>query len=392
MNMSMVLPLSTIGSLIDIDGVEILDGIDAISEYEWNRCLPDEIESWRYYRAVEHAGLEGFSLHYLCLHEQGQTRAFAPFFVSRYRLDTSGSGIAMQWLKKISARWPDLLSLPMACMGSPVSEICHVGYAPELTPEQRRDSLRRMVDALNRYAQQERIGLIGIKDAADVDQPLWNAATSAFTRLPGMPCSLLPLPYASLDDYYATLSSKMRKDLRKKARSADALVIEERHNVDDVLPQLMALYEQTRAASDLQFERLPAAYFTRILRQLGERAVCVLYYAEGRLIGFNLLLRNGRQLLDKFIGMDSERARQHNLYFVSWLYNVQWCIRNGVTLYEPGQAGYEAKIRMGCRLLPNWYYFRHRNPLINIALGLLAHVLQMDRFEPALQAGFGDAA
>jgi hypothetical protein len=111
-----------------------------------------------------------------------------------------------------------------------------------------------------------------------------------------------------------------------------------------------------------------------------------------RLIGFNLLLHDGRQLLDKFIGMDGERAREHNLYFVSWLYNLRWCLKHGIGLYEPGQAGYETKIRLGCRLLPNWYYFRHRNPLLNAALRLLARRLKLDRFDAAIHAGFGDAA
>ena len=371
---------------VSLHSVDIVDRIDDIGEDVWNRCFPDEIEGFLYYKAVEFAGLADFEIHYLRLRKSNRTIALAPFFVSRYRLDTLGDGALLQLLRRLGARWPKLLSIPMVCLGSPVSEIAHLGYAPELDATQRATAFRALLAGLERFARQRHIGLIALKDIADAERTRSESELLRYTRLPGMPCALLPLPYENIEAYYATLSRGMRKEFRRKARSQDALQIERRYQIADVLPELMRLYEQTRAASDLQFERLPPDYFTQVLQQLGPYAVCVLYRCEGSLIGFNLLLHDERCLLDKFIGMDGQRAREHNLYFVSWLYNVQWCIDEGIPLYEAGQASYETKLRMGCRLLANWYYFRHRNPIVNAGLRLLTRWLGLDRFEGAVGA------
>ena len=371
---------------------EILSSIESIDPAEWDRGLPEEVENWAYYRAVERAGLAGFALHYVCLRQGARLLAYAPFFEHRYRLDTIGEGGLRRLFGRVARLLPRLLSLPMICLGSPVSEICHVGYAAEMTGEQRSVLLMQLLDALAAHARACGVGLLGAKDAADAASADWRLAGSAgFTRLPGMPSTVLPLPYASLDAYLAALPKKPRSDLRRKLRDSGALVIEERDNVDDVLPQIMQFYEQTRSAGSEQFERLSADYFRQLLAASGGRAVCVLYRVDGRLIGFNLLLRDGRRVLDKFIGLDGTLSREHNLYFVSWLYNVRRCIEQGLC-YEPGQAAYETKIRLGCRLLPNWYYFRHANPVVNAALRLLTRWMRLDRQQPALQAAFAGSA
>jgi len=53
----------------------------------------------------------------------------------------------------------------------------------------------------------------------------------------------------------------------------------------------------------------------------------------------------------------------------------------GLSSCEPGQAGYDVKIRLGCRRLANWYYFRHRYPLINALRQAFVRLLQLDRFD-----------
>ena len=56
------------------------------------------------------------------------------------------------------------------------------------------------------------------------------------------------------------------------------------------LPEVMRLYEATLKRAELQFERLPAGYFTGVLERLGDRAVCVLYWVDEHLVAFNLML------------------------------------------------------------------------------------------------------
>ncbi|MGH1558752.1 hypothetical protein ACRAWD_15820 [Caulobacter segnis] len=75
----------------------------------------------------------------------------------------------------------------------------------------------------------------------------------------------------------------------------------------------MALYAETRARGDLQFEMLTPAYFTGVLARMGERAACVLYFADDRLLAVNLVLVDQGVLLDKFFCMSAEGPRAQSL-------------------------------------------------------------------------------
>ena len=127
----------------------------------------------------------------------------------------------------------------------------------------------------------------------------------------------------------------------------------------------------------MQLEELTEAYFTSLLQAMPERAFCTLYFAGDELLAFNFLLQNGRTLLDKFFCMDG-RGRAHNLYFVSWFTNVQYCIDHGITTYQSGAAGYENKLRLGSVLTRTRMAFKHKNRWVQGALRLAAPFLEPD--------------
>lgn len=362
--------------------VRVAHSILEFDREQWDCCFPGELEAWDYYRAVEEAGLAGFRLRYPSIWHDGRPITLAPAFLTTYRLDTTLTGRWKRLTNAISRRFPRLLSLPMACLGSPVGEICHVGFAEEALPAERPALLVRLMDGFADHAAREGIHFVAVKDAPDAEAALWEACMSAgYQRIPSLPTAVLPLPFASFDDYLASLSRATRKDLRRKMRAGDRLVIEWRQNIDDVLPEVMEIYGETLARAEMQFEELPADYFRAVLGQLGNRAACVLYWSDGVLIGFNLLLRNQDRLMDKFLGMRAELGRRHNLYFLSWLHNVQYCIANGIPLYQSGQAGYAVKRRLGSRLLANWLFFRHRKPWLNALLRLVGQLVRVDRHD-----------
>jgi predicted N-acyltransferase len=192
-----------------------------------------------------------------------------------------------------------------------------------------------------------------------------------------------------MDEYLGSLGKSTRKDLRRTLRACTPR-IEWRRQVDDGLPRMMQLYEATLSRSDLQFERLGPGYFTEILAQLGERAVCVLYWIDDTLVAFNLMLLDERRLIDKIFAHDLEHSREHNLYARSWLANVEFCIRHGISVYEAGQAGYASKIRFGCRFENNLLFFQHRNRLMNTVLKLIKLFIRPDRSDPAMAAAISE--
>ena len=335
----------------------VADSIARFDREQWDRCFPGEPEGWDYYKAAEDSRLAGFELCYPSLWRDGQLMVVAPAFFTEYRLDTTVTGAWKRWTDRLSAWFPKLLSLPMACLGSPVGEVCRLG--------------------------RRRIGFIAVKDAPDRDMDLWSVCLAqGYQRIPSLPTATLAVGFDSLDGYLSSLSRATRKNMKRKMRAREQVAVEWRRNIDDVLPEVMEIYRETLARSDILFEELTPDYFRGVLERMGDRAHCVLYWTEGRLAGFNLVLRGEDRLLDKFIGLRHELGRKVNLYFLSWLTNVEHCIDNGIGLYVSGQMEYATKKRLGSRLQPNWLLFRHRSPLLNRLLRVVGALVRIDRHDP----------
>ena len=111
--------------------VVIARSIEAFGREEWNRLFPGDLEDWSYYRAIEASALPDFELLYLALRENGALRVAVPAFITDYRLDTTLTGPLRRVTNAISRLFPRLLRQRLLCLGSPVGEICHLGFAPD---------------------------------------------------------------------------------------------------------------------------------------------------------------------------------------------------------------------------------------------------------------------
>jgi predicted N-acyltransferase len=358
----------------------IFRSIVEVGRERWEACAPAALEGYDYLAAVEAAGLPGFDWRYLIIESDGRAMAAAPAFVTDYRLDTTLTGFGRLIVAATRRLAPRAFTVKMACLGSPCTEDAAVAFAPDLPVERRAELLRLLLSALEAAAEEAGCGLLAVKDAPETDAALWEAATrrAGYQPTPGMPTAVLPIDFADIDGYLATLSAATRKDMRRKLKAKAELRIEVVDNLDGLEDRILELYHQTRARSDLQFEDLTPGYFTGVLRAMGERALCVLYWSGEALIGFNLLLQDGATLLDKFFCMETARGPAFNLYFVSWFENVGICIDRGLTHYQSGQAGYANKLRLGSSLIGSQMYFRHRQRLVNRALQFVAPLLADD--------------
>ena len=157
----------------------VANSIEAFGRDEWNALFPAELEDWDYYRATEQAGLADFRWLYFGVRVDGILRAAVPAFAVDYRLDTTLSGALKRVAGAIQRVFPRLLSQRMLSLGSPVAEICHLGFAANATPDERRALLDAILAEVERYAAAERIQMIAIKDASAAQDELWSAAARA---------------------------------------------------------------------------------------------------------------------------------------------------------------------------------------------------------------------
>ena len=354
--------------------------IEAFDREEWNALFADELEDWFYYHAVENAGLAGFEWIYLGIWEHGRLRAAVPGFVTEYRIDTTLSGPWKRVTRAVARIAPRLLGIPLVSLGSPVGEICHLGFAADCEPAERRLLARALLARLIDFAERRRIGMIAVKDASGADDALWSdvCGEAGLRRMPGQATALLDVRYRSLEEYLGSLGPSTRRDMRRKLRARKAVRVEWRTEIDDVLERIMALYRATLAKAEYALEELTPAYFSGVMRDPRRRALCATYWIGETLIGFNLVLRNRLCLLDKFFGMDYAAGREHNLYYLSWMENVRYCIEHGLARYQSGQGLEREKLRLGSRLAPNWLWYRHRNRVFDRVFATFENAFRLD--------------
>jgi outer membrane scaffolding protein for murein synthesis (MipA/OmpV family)/predicted N-acyltransferase len=367
----------------------VYHAIGEIGREAWDSCFPQALEGYDYLAAVEAAGLPGFDWRYVTAQAQGRVIAAAPAFLTDYSLDTTLSDRGQRMVAAARRIAPRAFTVRMACLGSPCTEDVGVGFAPGLTAAEQAAALSTLLAGFEAAAGEAGCWLLSVKDAPSAERQAWADATgrAGYQPLPGMPSAELPIAFCDLDGYLASLSGATRKDMRRKLKALPSLRIEVVRDLAGLEDRILELYRQTRERSDLQFEDLTAAYFTGVLAALGERAFCVLYWEDEALVGFNLLLQDGRTLLDKFFCMETERGPGLNLYFVSWFTNVRLCLEMGLSRYQSGQAGYETKLRLGSRLIGADMYFRHRRPLVNRALQWAGPMLADDPTAPGAVQG-----
>ena len=281
-----------------------------------------------------------------------------------------------------------MVTLKALCVGSPYAERCHLGFAASLDATGRAAAFACLTEALQRQVAVERAHLAVWKDLAPAeDHDASILPGGGFARLASLPVAVLDLPYADEAAYLASLSAATRKDIRRKLAKAGTVRVEFRSDISALAGDIDSLYEQTRAQSGLDYgelELLPPGYFAEISRALGDRAVFALYWIGEELAAFNLLLVEADRVIDKFLGMRYPLARDHNLYVVSWMANIRFCLARGIKLFQSGQTAYASKLRFGSRLVPSTIYVRHRAAPLQWMLRRLSPWLGFDRFDPDL--------
>lgn len=360
---------------------QVYDTIRAIGREAWNACFHGHVEDYDCLLAIEDAGIGDFEWRYLTVTENGKISAAIPAFLCPYPLDTTlEDGVARRLIRRMRRHVSGFLVLRLACLGSPCTETGAIGFHADVPEERREVLLAELLIAFEALAAREGCGLMGIKDIPAPVAAEFGVLLSKhrYAAIGSLPTAWLDIDFKTIDDYMARLSAGTRKDMRRKLKSLDAVRVEIRTDIGDLLSRVMTLYHDTRNRSEWQFEELTPAYFKGILTHMAGRAFCVLYFVGDTLLAANLIVHDERLAIDKFFCMDAEQGRPYNLYFLSWFTNLRYCLDHGLSRYQSGQAYYENKIRLGSRLTANTMFFRHRNPLLQALLQLVSPFFSQD--------------
>jgi Acetyltransferase (GNAT) domain len=358
---------------------------------EWSRLLPGQAEDWGYFRTVEICPPPAFKLGAITVTRGGTLVAVAPVFRTSFRFDTSVQGT---WRRRVGdllyARVPRLVSMDVLSLGSPLSDNSHIGIAPHLSDDHRREVLAEMLRCLAAEAKKQGVPLLAAKslhtEEADLYQPVFDAF--GYARVTTIPNVVLELPFSDLNGYLASLPEGTSSYLRRKWRSAARVSIEYPISLNGLSDEVNALYRSTLAQSSVDYGNFGPVhddYFAAVLRNMPHRARIMLCRVNGRLLSFQLYMIGRHAVHAKGIGMRYPEAREHNLYFLNWKEMMEDCLSHGVPRISMSGTTYATKLLIGGRLERRWIFFRFRNAIFNRLMPHLAPGFDFERNDPELR-------
>lgn len=312
-----------------------------------------------------------------------------PAFVARFDLLTTADD---DLRRRVSAlplyRWWSRLLRPRTCfVGTTVSE-----YA--LLP---RGADAEALVREWRAAPDARQPFLIVKDLPQ-ESPLLDQASNAaaravaraceqagFVLLEGQALAWVPIDFESTDEYLARLSSGRRKDIRRKLRARAELEIAEIPTGDAyfadaaVREAFYARYLEVYAQSEIHFDQLSREFFDALLQDASCGGIVFVYRHRGELIGWNLCFVVGDALVDKYVGFRYPQAREQNLYFVSWMHNLDYARSRDLCCYVAGWTDPEIKSYLGARFTFTRHAVRPRSRVLRALLQRIAGRFESDR-------------
>jgi predicted N-acyltransferase len=356
----------------------ILDSIRKINRNDWDFIFGNIPEGYEFYNTLEKSNLKEFSFYYLLLYLDTNILSIVPLFVADFYLDIVLEGWVKNIVGFIRRFIPRFFILKTLFCGSPFGENGVLGIAKDFNDTH--ILIDELVKVMHRFSKENRIPFIIFKDFLKENLFLLDSLKGkGFLRVDSFPSVRMELNFESLEDYFRSLSYSTRKDLRrkiKKAYSKKNIRIKVVDDVEEIIDDVYKLYLNTYHAGEVKFEFLTKEFFINVSKDLKPHTKYFLYYVEDRLCAFNLCLVYNDLMIDKFIGFDYDIARRYSLYFVSWCYNIEWCLKHSIRFYQVGQTDYFPKIKLGGSPIPLYAYVKHNNFFFNFIIKLLAIFLK----------------
>jgi predicted N-acyltransferase len=180
------------------------------------------------------------------------------------------------------------------------------------------------------------------------------------------------------EDYVAALSKKYR-DQYKRARKKATGLVKKQLSLEEIIEQEEVIYDlYLHVAKSAPFNTffLPKNHFAVFKAQLQENFLFYGYFENGKLIGFNTLIKNGSDLDTYFLGYDDSIQREKMLY-LNMLYDmIGYAIKEQFKTIIFARTALEIKSSVGATPLKMFGMMRHDNTFINSRLNFFFYYLE----------------
>jgi hypothetical protein len=364
-----------------------VDSATQIPSRLWEECFPIPYEGLWWYQALEQCGIaEQFTFLYAIVLSDGQPVAIAPAFLMDVPISLVAPSALAPLFHTLGQAFPTFSYQRTLFIGSPCADEGRVGMVNDTG---RLQVLRCVHRGLLAMAQQYNATMCVWKDFPDnySQQFVELARTEKLFRLISYPGTLVQLPGSKKEDYLASLKASRRSKLKKKLKlAADIPVnVEVMQQPDtETMDEMFALFWQTYEKGSTKFERLNRNFFELISAAPQAWYIVLRSRDSGRPVAFALCFALGKQVINKFIGIDYRQPKEWFLYFRLWEAAVDWCYTIGADSMQSGQTGYSAKVELGHEMVPLTNYCSHRNAFIHWIFAIGSKAVNWDTLDKDL--------
>ena len=337
-----------------------LDGVPAA---ELGRLFPELSSTAPLLSLLQESGIGGFNLRSIVVLKDDAPILLLPLFESLFDLSTFTEGWIKQSLKAAVRLIPSIFHPRVLGVGLLVGEWSEIGMDPQIDAGTLEAAWKMALGALQTLATELKSDIVAFYNFNHHGK-LPGEVFEKFNRVQCLPCARLRITFHSLEEYLSRLSRAARKDLNRKMRASHEVRVFRTRDISPFLDRIYQLYLETVERGLMAFGVHNRLFLEKICERV-PGAEYTLYFVQEELAAFNLLVVRQEAMVDKYFCMDYELGRKYNLYVLSWLENILYCVEQKIPLYHAGQGAEKTKAHLGATFIPSFILFKHRQPVID---------------------------
>lgn len=326
--------------------------------------------------AMEKSGVSDGRCYYPVVYDGDEIIAHASVYFIGTELDLCAREAVKKIIDLIRRKWKNFFILRSLECGPPIS----IGNTISFKDGVKRDeTLRLLSHAIEQLAKELGINFILFRDFYNEETEFYDLLKErGYMKIRNLPKAEIKIKWKSFDEYLDSMRSNYRRKIIKRMdKCANAgMSIRVMKDFSDNTRELKRLYDNVYdRAKEIKRERLSESFFQNINKYLGEKAVIISAVKDGRLIGYMLLLFNGKTLMSKFPGLDYEYNKEYCIYFNLFYRAVELAIETGMDRIDMGITTLDPKKDMGADIVTLNMYMRHSNPFLNKVIPVLFNMM-----------------
>lgn len=323
--------------------IETVQRVGEISKEDWNRLVGDGsvFVEWGFLTALEESGCldheSGWHPQIVVVKtDQGRLVAAAPMYLKMH----SQGEFVFDWAWADAANRAGIRYYPKAVVASPFSPVTGVRLLVDPDDSDPKMLKKVLVQGCLEVAKQMGLSSVHFNFVAEDEVQIFRDA--GLLMRGGIQYHWKNRGYETFDDYLAEFRSKPRANVRRERRllaegGVQTRVLQGGEIDRAMMKRIYRYYRSTVQKFYWGSQYLTADFFEVVLEKIPERLHLVVAEHQGEVFAGTFNLVKGDRLYGRYWGCEREIEFTH--FEVCMYRAVQWCIENGIQVFEPGAGG-----------------------------------------------------